>query len=97
VIVDDLRNRYNVQHLMIEGGPITVQQFIRSQQVDRLILVRAKTVTFASPYPSNFTTSFFQEVGNLVYHGEYISGDDTIECWTRPSFDWPTSVLEHWP
>jgi riboflavin biosynthesis pyrimidine reductase len=94
-ILDHLRAKYNVQHLMIEGGPKTAQQFLQSKLIDRCILVHAP-VQFNDPVLSNITPSVLQS-SNLIQLGSIQSGTDTIEYWSRPDLPWPTTDLRHWP
>ena len=99
-LVQDLRQRFGVQHLMVEGGPATAQQFLRERQVDRCLLVRARTVEFAEPLPSGISADFLSQHG-LVHRGTVPSGGgvDEIECWSRPDVDWPGAPdeLGDWP
>lgn len=94
-VFDHLQEKYNVQHLMIEGGPKTAQLFLQSKLIDRCILVHAP-VQFDDPVLSNITPSVLQSA-DLVQLGSIQSGTDTIECWSRPNLPWPTTELRHWP
>ena len=94
-VLSDLSQRYHVQHLMVEGGPVTAQSFLRAGLVDRVILVRAP-VAFRQPLASGMTPEILQAAG-LQRIGSYASGPDEIECWSRPHLDWPTEDLASWP
>jgi riboflavin biosynthesis pyrimidine reductase len=94
-IVHDLQNNYNVQHIMIEGGPNTAHTFLQSKLIDRCILVHAP-IQFPDPILSNITPCVL-EAANLLQLGSIPSGVDTIECWSRPNVPWPTSDLQDWP
>ena len=52
LIVDDLKQRFGVQHLMVEGGPVTARAVLQANCVARCILVKAPNVTFSEPLPS---------------------------------------------
>jgi len=103
-LVQDLRQRFGIEHLMVEGGPATAQQFLRERQVDRCLLVRARTVEFVEPLPSGIDADFLRQNG-LVHRGTVPSGGgvDEIECWSRPELDWPSNSasdgdeLGDWP
>jgi riboflavin-specific deaminase-like protein len=97
MIVQDLQQRFGVKHLMVEGGPITAQEFLKAGLIDRAIIVHADKVTFKRPYPSGLTASYLRNVGNLVRRGSYTSGEDTVECWSRPDLSWPTESLQSFP
>ena len=104
-ILDTLARRFHVQHLMVEGGPVTAKQFLPF--VDRCLLVRAVTVRFREPLDAGLDTNVLQDAG-LQYLGTTVSGADEIDYWSsrrRPGNDnnskdassWPTVVLSDWP
>jgi riboflavin biosynthesis pyrimidine reductase len=98
----DLQVRYNVQHLMVEGGPAVARAFLHHRLVDRCLVVRATTVTFAQPLPSNIDDTLLLAAG-LTRLGRYPLGVDEVECWSRNNNNnndnagWPTKVLSDWP
>jgi riboflavin biosynthesis pyrimidine reductase len=100
----DLQTRYNVQHLMVEGGPAVARAFLYHRLVDRCLVVRATTVTFAQPLPSNIDEALLSAAG-LTRLGRYPLGVDEVECWSRNNNNnnnndnagWPTKVLSDWP
>lgn len=96
-IVQDLRDRFGVEHLMVEGGPETARRFLKDGLVDRCILVRASTVHFAEPLPSGITDQVLSK--SLARLGSLPSGDgvDEITCWSRPDLPWPTESINDWP
>ena len=95
IIFDHLQTHYNVQHLMVEGGPRTAQLFLQSNLIDRCILVQAP-IQFDDPVLSNITPLVLQSA-NLIPLGSIPSGADIIECWSRPNLPWPTFDLRDWP
>lgn len=94
-IVDHLQKEYNVQHLMVEGGPSTARLFLQSNLIDRFVLVQAP-IRFDDPILANITPSALQSA-NLIKLGAIQSGQDIIECWSRPEWPWPESDLHDWP
>lgn len=46
-----LQDKYDVRHLMVEGGPATAREFLASRLIDRAIVIRAP-VEFKQPFPS---------------------------------------------
>jgi riboflavin biosynthesis pyrimidine reductase len=99
-IVQHLRQHFDVEHLMVEGGPVTARQFLQEDGtsiVDRCLIVRAVTVKFPQPLPSGLSDEYLSEQCGLQCLGRYASGVDEITCWTRPNLSWPTSRLEDWP
>jgi len=97
-IVQDLRDRFGVEHLMVEGGPETARQFLLDDLVDRCLVVRASSVQFAEPLPSGITDQVLSKC--MVRLGSLPSGDDGVDeitCWSRPDLPWPTENLSDWP
>lgn len=90
----DLQERWKVSHLMVEGGPTTVQSFLQAGLVDRVILVRAVGITFRQPIPGNLDDL---EAFGLEKLGSFDEQGDTTECWVRIGEQWPTAVLSDWP
>lgn len=94
-IIDDLASR-NINHVMVEGGPVTALSFLREKTVDRAILIRAP-VTFQEPVPSNMSVKTLKDAG-LEKLGVSESDGDVVEYWTRDGLPWPTGDdLEAWP
>jgi len=83
-----LKKRDGIEHLMVEGGPQLAKAFLEGKLVDRAIVVRAETVTFSEPVPSGISGSDFTAAG-LERVSVDTSGEDTVECWTRPDLPWP--------
>ena len=95
-IVQDLAERFNVHHLMVEGGPATAKLFLREEVVDRVILVRAP-LSFRQPLDAGITSTVLETAG-LQFLGLVTSENvDQIECWSRPGSPWPTEELGDWP
>jgi riboflavin biosynthesis pyrimidine reductase len=92
----DIANRFNVHRLMVEGGAVTALAFLQQQCVDHCIVVRATTVQFHDPLPSNIDTETMIQA-SLDFLGSVQSGVDTIDCWSRIGLSWPTEQLEDWP
>jgi len=90
-----LSNEFGVEHLMVEGGSATVHSFLRSGLVDRLILVRAVSVTFLKPLKANLSESYLS-AANLQKLGTERCGDDQVDFWSKDG-SWPTSRLLDWP
>jgi riboflavin biosynthesis pyrimidine reductase len=90
-----LSKEFDIQHVMVEGGPTTARQFLDQKMVDRAILVRAP-VSFKEPLPSNLTESSFEEAG-LKLLGTSMCGVDMIEYYSRPGLPWPEGRLSSWP
>jgi diaminohydroxyphosphoribosylaminopyrimidine deaminase / 5-amino-6-(5-phosphoribosylamino)uracil reductase len=93
-IISDLRHRFGVRHLMIEGGPTTAQMFLNAGIVDRCITIMAP-VTFQEPILSGISVEqlsrTFARIGCLS------SGVDTVEYWSKPGVPWPSTQLKDWP
>jgi riboflavin biosynthesis pyrimidine reductase len=92
----DLSQRFDVKHLMVEGGPTTARAFLEAGLVDRVILVQAN-VGFQKPYLAKcMSNETFLEAG-LVLQGTDTLGVDQVEYWTRPNTPWPSAKLNEWP
>jgi riboflavin biosynthesis pyrimidine reductase len=95
-IVQDLSERFNVHHLMVEGGPATAQLFLQEEVVDRVILVRAP-LSFRQPLDAGISSVVLEKAG-LQFLGLVASENvDEIECWSRPGNPWPAEELSDWP
>lgn len=94
-VVANLQSQFSVHHIMVEGGPFTAQSFLKEQLIDRALIVKAP-LCFRTPLYANVGAERLQEAG-LEYLGTVTSGDDRIECWSRPGLGWPTAKLEDWP
>lgn len=94
-VLDRLTRRFGVNHVMVEGGPVTARAFLQEKLVDRALLVKAP-LCFRKPLPSGLDNSVMETAG-LLKLGSYPSGDDEVECWSRPSLPWPTQDLSDWP
>jgi riboflavin-specific deaminase-like protein len=94
-VIHNLRDRFKVSHLMVEGGPQTARLFLQAKLIDRAILIRAP-ICFQEPLDSGITSALLEQAG-LVFLGSQASGDDMVECWSRPGLPWPTEQLDAWP
>jgi riboflavin biosynthesis pyrimidine reductase len=95
-IVQNLSERFNVHHLMVEGGPVTAKLFLQEEVVDRVILVRAP-LCFRQPLDAGISSTVLETAG-LQFLGLVTSENvDQIECWSRPGSPWPTEELGDWP
>jgi len=92
-VVSDLSERYDVQHLMVEGGPATAQTFLKAGLVDRVVIVKS-AVEFRQPLASNITPDILQSAG-LELRGSYSAGPDEIECWSKSQVSWQKGI-ENW-
>jgi len=92
-----LASKYNIHHIMVEGGPNTALSFLKDGTVDRAILVYAP-IEFKEPLMSNMSTVTLNEAG-LEEVGSYSCGVDTIKCFSRPDESWPSieDDVSSWP
>ena len=81
---------------MVEGGPATALSFLKACLIDRVILVRATSVTFARPVPSGLGDEVFEGCG-LERVGGYELDVDLVECWSKGGLPWPSKEAESWP
>ena len=96
-IVNNLNDQFGIDHIMVEGGPVTAKTFLEEGLVDRAIVVKAP-VFFNEPIPSNLKKQSMTDAG-LMQLGSYKnSGGDEIECWARDGTIWPgDSDYTSWP
>lgn len=94
-VIEHLKQEFNVQHLMVEGGPQTALNFLNEKLVDRAIIVKAP-IQFVEPYPSGMTSQTLVDAG-LELLGTVESGVDIMEYWSRPGLPWPADPKENWP
>jgi len=100
----DLRDRFGVRHLMVEGGPRTARNFLTcptsggggGSVVDRALIIKAP-LCFKEPLLSGIDDDFLSNRAGLVKLGAYPLGDDVVECWSKPNLPWPTERLSDWP
>eukprot|EP00978_Attheya_sp_CCMP212_P013692 scaffold34398_cov51-Attheya_sp.AAC.7 len=94
-VIQDLQTR-GIQHIMVEGGPVTALGFLADGLVDRAIIIQAP-LTFKEPVASNISESVLTNAG-LALMGSYVNdGGDTVQIWSRPNLPWPTDNLTNWP
>lgn len=94
-VVRDLKENQGLQHVMVEGGPLTARQFLSDMQVDRALIVKAP-LCFREPLPAGLSENVLESAG-LVKLGSIPSDVDEIDCWSRPGLPWPTTELSDWP
>ena len=70
-----------IQRLLVEGGPTTVQHFLRAGLVDEFFLVES-SVEHVEPVPSKIDDSMLQQAG-LVRGSNEQWGDETVQFWSR--------------
>lgn len=95
-IVQDLNSR-GIQHIMVEGGPVTALKFLKEGMVDRAIFIRAP-LRFIDPVPSRITEELMKDAG-LYLIDTRASGDDTVEYWMKEgTTSWPGGLgVDYWP
>eukprot|EP00548_Thalassiothrix_antarctica_P014157 CAMPEP_0194178648 /NCGR_PEP_ID=MMETSP0154-20130528/12195_1 /TAXON_ID=1049557 /ORGANISM="Thalassiothrix antarctica, Strain L6-D1" /LENGTH=213 /DNA_ID=CAMNT_0038893655 /DNA_START=221 /DNA_END=859 /DNA_ORIENTATION=- len=91
-VVKSMISKRQLKHIMVEGGPALATSFLKQDLVDRVIFIKALNVKFSDPYPSNFTSTTFSTYG-LSLLGEFKSGGDVVQCWSRPNLPWPDQDL----
>jgi riboflavin biosynthesis pyrimidine reductase len=94
-ICDVLAKEFNLNHIMVEGGPNTALQFLKDGMVDRAILVYAP-MTFKDPLMSKISTTTLDQAG-LEPVGSYALGVDSVKCFSRPDNPWPSTKASSWP
>lgn len=84
VILDglDSLNEHGIDHLMVEGGPITARHFLDASLVDRAIIFRANNVCFRRPVPSGIDDAALRKAGLSLRSRRHWDGDD-VEMWTK--------------
>ena len=97
-IVEDLRNNFDIHHVMIEGGPSTALLFLQTGAVDRAIIVKSP-ICFKDPVPSHMSHQTMIDAGLTLLGCFTNKGGDEIECWARNGACWPNdgTNLESWP
>jgi diaminohydroxyphosphoribosylaminopyrimidine deaminase / 5-amino-6-(5-phosphoribosylamino)uracil reductase len=82
-----LRREFDIQHVLVEGGPNTALQFLQEEMVDRAIVVRAP-MSFSEGLPSNISSKTLLDAG-LVKVSSYLLDADKVTCYSRPDKPWP--------
>lgn len=72
----DMLGDLEIQRLLVEGGPTTINHFLEQNLVDEFILVESKKV-HSSPVESNFDLSKFTQTRQEVW------GDESVTIFTR--------------
>lgn len=94
-VIKNLTDRFQIDHLMVEGGPLTARLFLEEELIDRAIIVKAP-LCFRKPLESGISDEILEQAG-LKMLGTCTSGVDQMECWSRPDLAWPTEELSDWP
>ena len=72
----DMLGDLEIQRLLVEGGPTTINHFLEEGLVDEFILVQSK-VTHATPVYSNFDLSSFSRAEETTW------GEELVKIYTR--------------
>lgn len=72
----DMLGDLEIQRLLVEGGPTTINHFLEEGLVDEFILVQSK-VTHATPVYSNFDLSSFSRTDETTW------GEEHVKIYTR--------------
>ena len=72
----DMLGDLEIQRLLVEGGPTTINHFLQEGLVDEFILVQSK-VTHATPVYSNFDLSSFSRTEETTW------GEELVKIYTR--------------
>ena len=70
-----------MQRLLIEGGPTTIERFLRTRLVDELLLVHS-TVEHAAPVPFGLDEADFTAAGLIRGQG-MAWGEEHVDVWMR--------------
>ena len=65
-----------IQRLLVEGGPTTINHFLNQDLVDEFILVQSNTV-HSSPVQSDFDLTSFSKMEEENW------GEETVKIYTR--------------
>ena len=76
-----------MQEVMIEGGPKTVEHFIKSRNIDRAIIVNSN-IEFEDPISSGISTELLINLGLIKLEEKTIEGD-LVEYWSKDNLPWP--------
>ncbi len=90
-----LADKFDIHHIMVEGGPNTALSFLKDGMVDRAILVTAP-ISFKEPLLANMSRATLTEAG-LEEVGDYSLGVDSVKCFARDDILWPSTDVSSWP
>jgi len=100
MILENLSIEFDINHVMVEGGPYTAKQFLQSSVVNRAILIRAP-IEFVHPEVSGIDADVMSDAGLKLIGTNSDTGDDenddTVEYWCIEEEEWPTDELNDWP
>ena len=72
----DMLGDLEVQRLLVEGGPTTINHFLEQNLVDEFVLVKSN-ITHSKPVLTEFDLSRFNEVSHSKW------GEETVTTYTR--------------
>ena len=72
----DMLGDLEIQRLLVEGGPTTINHFMQQDFVDEFIIVESKTI-HETPVKSNFDLSHFSKVREEFW------GEESVKIYTR--------------
>ena len=72
----DMLGDLEIQRLLVEGGPTTINHFLKEGLVDEFILVQSK-LTHKNPVSSNFDLSQFTDIKQEIW------GEEQVSIYTR--------------
>ena len=72
----DMLGDLEIQRLLVEGGPTTINYFLEENLVDEFILVQSKA-NHASPVPASFDLSAFSRTEDEKW------GEESVTIYTR--------------
>ena len=70
-----------IQHLMVEGGPVTIKHFLNAGLVDEFYLVQADA-EHQAPYPSGIDAQIITAAG-LSLNQTITWGDESVQLFSR--------------
>eukprot|EP00916_Digyalum_oweni_P007486 GHVL01012652.1.p1 GENE.GHVL01012652.1~~GHVL01012652.1.p1 ORF type:complete len:115 (+),score=30.39 GHVL01012652.1:526-870(+) len=87
IILGFLNINFGVNHLLVEGGPTTIKNFVQQNLVDQFIWIRSPVVAFSeSPVPLGIEkiTSILEK-NNLKKESVFKIKKDSCYIWSRPN------------
>jgi riboflavin biosynthesis pyrimidine reductase len=68
----DMLGDLEIQRLLVEGGPATINHFLQSDLVDEFILVKSDVV-HKNPVPTDFDLTRFSNITHSKWGAESVS------------------------
>ena len=72
----DMLGDLEIQRLLVEGGPTTINHFLEADLVDEFIIVQSD-VTHTNPVPTNFNLAHFSNISRTNW------GNESVSIYTR--------------